>query len=193
MGAVTPETCRVILQWINICILLHLLDFYSHWRRYSSDTVRILWNPKSHYHVLKPDESNSCHSSPYCEVLLNVISLCMPTFPSWSLSPMFHNQNSICIFVLPLVFYMYWTSLSPCFCQFNSAWRELKSLRFYLRSFSVARHFFMRKNVCEWRRHAYVSCIVVLRCPFASLVYQVNGQTDGVCSAVKEVLFHYRS
>jgi len=30
MGAVTPETCRVILQWINICMLLHLLDFYSH-------------------------------------------------------------------------------------------------------------------------------------------------------------------
>ena len=27
MGAVTPETCRVVLQWINICILLHLLDF----------------------------------------------------------------------------------------------------------------------------------------------------------------------
>ena len=31
MGAVTPETCRVVLQWINVCILLHLLDFYSHW------------------------------------------------------------------------------------------------------------------------------------------------------------------
>jgi len=31
MGAVTPETCRVVLQWINICILLHLLDFYPHW------------------------------------------------------------------------------------------------------------------------------------------------------------------
>ena len=31
MGAVTPETCRVGLQWINICILMHLLDFYSHW------------------------------------------------------------------------------------------------------------------------------------------------------------------
>ena len=30
MGAVTPETCRVVLQWINICILVHLLDFYSH-------------------------------------------------------------------------------------------------------------------------------------------------------------------
>ena len=26
MGAVTPEMCRVVLQWINICILLHLLD-----------------------------------------------------------------------------------------------------------------------------------------------------------------------
>jgi len=31
MGAVTPETCRVALQEINICILLHLLDFYSLW------------------------------------------------------------------------------------------------------------------------------------------------------------------
>jgi len=31
MDAVTPEACRVALQWINICILLHLLDFYSHW------------------------------------------------------------------------------------------------------------------------------------------------------------------
>ena len=31
MGAVTPLTCRVVLQWINICILLHQLDFYSHW------------------------------------------------------------------------------------------------------------------------------------------------------------------
>ena len=28
MDAVTPETCSVVLQWINICILLHLLDFY---------------------------------------------------------------------------------------------------------------------------------------------------------------------
>jgi len=27
MGAVTPETCRVTLQWINICILLHLIGF----------------------------------------------------------------------------------------------------------------------------------------------------------------------
>jgi len=31
MGAVTPETCRVVLQWINICTLLYLLDFYSRW------------------------------------------------------------------------------------------------------------------------------------------------------------------
>jgi len=23
MGAVTPETCRVTWQWINVCILLH--------------------------------------------------------------------------------------------------------------------------------------------------------------------------
>jgi len=23
MGAVTPETCRVTVQWINVCILLH--------------------------------------------------------------------------------------------------------------------------------------------------------------------------
>ena len=30
MGALTPETRKVVLQWINICILLHLLDFYSH-------------------------------------------------------------------------------------------------------------------------------------------------------------------
>jgi len=27
MGAVIPETCREVLQWINICILLDLLDF----------------------------------------------------------------------------------------------------------------------------------------------------------------------
>jgi len=27
MGAVTPETCRVALQYINICILLHLVGF----------------------------------------------------------------------------------------------------------------------------------------------------------------------
>jgi len=27
MGAVTPETCRVILQLINIGILLHLVGF----------------------------------------------------------------------------------------------------------------------------------------------------------------------
>ena len=27
MGAVTPETCRVIVQYINICILLHLVGF----------------------------------------------------------------------------------------------------------------------------------------------------------------------
>jgi len=27
MGAVTPETCRVALQYINVCILLHLVGF----------------------------------------------------------------------------------------------------------------------------------------------------------------------
>jgi len=27
MGAVTPETCRVVLQRINICILLHLVGY----------------------------------------------------------------------------------------------------------------------------------------------------------------------
>jgi len=27
MGVVTPETCRVTLQYINICILLHLVGF----------------------------------------------------------------------------------------------------------------------------------------------------------------------
>ena len=27
MGAVTPETYRVILQYINICVLLHLVGF----------------------------------------------------------------------------------------------------------------------------------------------------------------------
>ena len=27
MGAVTPETCRVTLRWINICILLQLVGF----------------------------------------------------------------------------------------------------------------------------------------------------------------------
>ena len=27
MGAVTPETCRVTLQYINICMLLHLVGF----------------------------------------------------------------------------------------------------------------------------------------------------------------------
>jgi len=27
VGAVTPKTCRVTLQWINICMLLHLVGF----------------------------------------------------------------------------------------------------------------------------------------------------------------------
>ena len=52
MGAVTPETCRVVLQWINICILLHLLDFYSHWIKMDGTTSfkgidvlqNIVWN-----------------------------------------------------------------------------------------------------------------------------------------------------
>ena len=39
MGAVTPETCAVVLLWINICILLHLLDFYSHINAYVHDTA----------------------------------------------------------------------------------------------------------------------------------------------------------
>ena len=46
MGAVTPETCRVVLQWIIICILLHLLDFYSH--RFISiyKAIQITWCSK---------------------------------------------------------------------------------------------------------------------------------------------------
>ena len=38
MGAVTPETYRVVLRWINICILLHMLDFLP------VILVRISWN-----------------------------------------------------------------------------------------------------------------------------------------------------
>jgi len=40
MGAVTTEACRVVLQWTNICILLHLLDFYSHQNLYRHSKVR---------------------------------------------------------------------------------------------------------------------------------------------------------
>jgi len=44
MGAVTPETCRVLLQWINICILLHLLDFYSHWiTMHGTTSLKKMW------------------------------------------------------------------------------------------------------------------------------------------------------
>ena len=50
MGAVTTETCRVVLQWINICILLHLLDFYSHWM---SDSLTPFH--KKHVVYLRPD------------------------------------------------------------------------------------------------------------------------------------------
>ena len=41
MGAVTPETCRLVLQWINICILLHLLDFYSHFPKFVSFMLEV--------------------------------------------------------------------------------------------------------------------------------------------------------
>jgi len=71
----------------------------------------------------------------------------MPRFPSWSLWPISLHQNSECSFVFPLVFCMYWTSLSPCFCQFSSLWRELKSLCFYLRTFSVAPAFFVHVRI----------------------------------------------
>jgi len=44
MGAVTPETCRVVLQWINICILLHLLGFYSHWiTMHGNTSLKFTW------------------------------------------------------------------------------------------------------------------------------------------------------
>ena len=53
MGAVTPETCRVALQWINICVLSHLLDFYSHWIKMHGTTslkfaqfVHFMWISK---------------------------------------------------------------------------------------------------------------------------------------------------
>ena len=39
MGAVTPETCRVTLQWINICILLHLVGFLLTWNWIQSHLV----------------------------------------------------------------------------------------------------------------------------------------------------------
>ena len=31
IGTGLCESLRVVLQWINICILLHVLDFYSHY------------------------------------------------------------------------------------------------------------------------------------------------------------------
>ena len=82
MGAVTPETCRVVLQWINICILLHLLDFYSqhilthsmvqspsweaNWFAASQEIPRISRNPKVHYrtHKRPPHVSILCQPNP---------------------------------------------------------------------------------------------------------------------------------
>ena len=40
--AVTPETCRVDLQYVNICILLVLLDFYSHYNILRYVTLRYI-------------------------------------------------------------------------------------------------------------------------------------------------------
>ena len=54
MGAVAPETCRVVLQWINICILLHLMDFYSHWWIYIFFPVDILLK------ILNAQSSDMC-------------------------------------------------------------------------------------------------------------------------------------
>jgi len=48
MGAVTPETCRVVLQWINVCTLLHLLDFYSHWiMMHGTTSLKNVWKTVS--------------------------------------------------------------------------------------------------------------------------------------------------
>jgi len=72
MGAVTPETCRVVLQWINICILLYLLDFYSHWIKMHGTMSLIFFFSKSkrstehggciwgRWHGNVPDRSISC-------------------------------------------------------------------------------------------------------------------------------------
>ena len=52
MGAVTPETCRVVLQRINICILLHLLDFYSHWiMMYGTTSLKFIVSDTESFHV----------------------------------------------------------------------------------------------------------------------------------------------
>lgn len=104
-------------------------------RRYSSATLRILWSPKFHYRVLQTGEYNSRRPSPYFKVQFNVVSLYMPRFSIWSLSFMFHHQNSICVFVLPLAFYLSWTSLSPCFCLFSSTWRGVKIIVLLLMQF----------------------------------------------------------
>jgi len=60
MGGVTPDTCRVVLQWINICILLHLLDFYSHWiMMHGTMSLKFTSSFHSNYGIFGPVESTT--------------------------------------------------------------------------------------------------------------------------------------
>ena len=69
MGAVTPEICRVVLQWINIWTLLHLLDFYFHnslrimWKEGSWPTLKVLLH-KWTWERLRKITKNSYHDRP---------------------------------------------------------------------------------------------------------------------------------
>jgi len=64
MSAVTPETCRVTLQWINICILLHLVGFLLI-LNYDARNYE-LKNQRRKYVISMPDNKGYKHTLRIC-------------------------------------------------------------------------------------------------------------------------------
>ena len=107
---VTPEICRVVLQWINICILLHLLGFYSHWITMHGTTTLQVYQLSKHAfapNIFSPLE----HVGYYVYSLLKVINVrIFPTdfmyglhFIAWTNSNDFPNSFNL-LHLSPKVF-----------------------------------------------------------------------------------------
>ena len=129
-------TCITRVQCNRTIILTYSMKQSPSWEANpfaaNQKILRILWYPKVHYRILKWQSPvpilshlDPVHTpiSSFLNIHLNIILPSTPGSPQWSLSLIFHHQNSVHASPLPHTRYMPRQSHSPWFYHsHNSMW-----------------------------------------------------------------------